>query len=155
MSRHLPGSIVNSLRVLALMVAVSGVITVLIWLRSDEIILAWSRGNPSAQEILATGGIEALREHQIVPGFLAVAVVAFVGFALLALVLAAFLVGGHGWARLSLTATAGTGALVAAVCLDNHLPTLFVVLSLVVLLLGLVLVFFLWHRDTTRYLREV
>lgn len=155
MSGQLPGSVVNSLRALTLMVAVTGVITVLIWLLRDDIIMAWSKGNPTAQEILATGGIEALRDNQIVPGFLAISIVAFVGFALLALVLGALLVGGHGWARLGLTATAGTGALVAGICLDNQLPTVFVVLSAVVLLLGLVLLFFLWQRETTRYLREV
>ena len=37
-------------------------ITLLIWLMRDEVILGWAEGNPSAQEILAQGGIEQLRE---------------------------------------------------------------------------------------------
>src|SRR5437773_1116600 len=106
MARDLPGSVVNSVRVLMLIVATSAVITVLIWLLRDEVILGWARGNPSAQEILAQGGIDQLRDSPIVPGFVALAVVAFVGFTLLAMVLGSFLLGGHGWARIVLTATA-------------------------------------------------
>lgn len=155
MSREMPGSVVNSLRVLGLLVATSGVITLLTWLLSDDLLLTWAKGNPSAQEILAQGGIEALRDDQIAPGFVALAVVAFVGFALLSLVLGAFLAGGFEWARWVLTATAFTGALVAGVCLENHMPAIFVALSILLLLLGALLVFFLWRKDTTSYLRDV
>jgi hypothetical protein len=155
MARDVPGSVVNSMRVLGLIVATSAVITLLIWLMRDDVILGWAEGNPSAQELLAQGGIDNLRESPIVPGFVALSVVAFVGFAALALVLAAFFLGGHGWARMVLTATAGVGVLVGAVALDSHLPTVFVVLSALVIIEGLVLSFFLWHRDTTTYLRQV
>jgi len=155
MARDLPGSVVNSMRVLGLIVATSGVITVLIWLMRDEVIIGWAEGNPSAQEILAQGGIEQLRESPIVPGFVALSIVAFVGFALLVLVLGSFFVGGHGWTRPVLTATAGVGVLVGVVCLDSHLPAIFVVLSALVIVEGLVFVFFLWQRETTAYLRRV
>ena len=153
MARDVPGSVVNSVRVLGLIVATSGVITLLIWLLRDEG-LGWAEGNPSAQEILAQGGIDQLRDSPIVPGFVALAIVAFVGFALLAMVLASFFLGGHGWTRLVLTATAGVGVLVGAVCIDAHLPTVFVVLSALVIIEGLVLSFFLWQRETTDYLRD-
>lgn len=153
MARERPGSVVNSMRVLGLIVATSAVITVLIRLMRDDVILGWAQGNPSAQEILAQGGIDQLRESPIVPGFVALAVVAFVGFAALALALASFFLGGHGWARYVLTGTALVGVLVGAVCLDKQLPTVFVVLSAVVIIEGLALVFFLWRRDTTAYLR--
>lgn len=155
MARDLPGSVVNSMRVLGLIVATSGVITLLIWLMRDEVILGWAEGNPSAQEILAQGGIEQLRESPIVPGFVALSVVAFVGFGLLVLVLGSFFVGGHGWTRPVLTATAGVGVLVGVVCLDAQLPTIFVVLSALVIIEGVVLSFFLWQRETTAYLRRV
>ena len=155
MARDLPGSVLNSMRVLGLIVATSGVITVLIWLMRDEVIIGWAEGNPSAQEILAQGGIEQLRESPIVPGFVALSIVAFVGFALLVLVLGSFFVGGHGWTRPVLTATAGVGVLVGVVCLDSHLPAIFVVLSALVFVEGLVFVFFLWQRETTTYLRRV
>ncbi len=153
MARDVPGSVANSVRVLGLIVLTSGVITVLMWWMRDEVILGWAEGNPSAQELLAQGGIEQLRESPSVPGFVALAVVAFVGFALLAMVLASFFLGGHGWTRLVLTATAGVGVLVGAVCLDSQLPVIFVVLSALVILEGLVLSFFLWQRETTAYLR--
>lgn len=155
MARDLPGSVVNSMRVLVLIVATSGVITLLIWLMRDEVILGWAEGNPSAQELLAQGGIELLRESPIVPGFVALSVVAFVGFAALVLVLGSFFVAGHAWTRPVLTATAGVGVLVGVVCLDSQLPTIFVVLSALVIIEGVVLSFFLWQRETTAYLRGV
>jgi hypothetical protein len=155
MARDVPGSVANSVRVLGLIVATSGVTTLLIWLLRDEVILGWAEGNPSAQEILAQGGIDQLRDSPIVPGFVALAIVAFVGFTLLAMVLGSFFLGGHGWTRLVLTATAGVGVLVGAVCIDAHLPTVFVVLSALIIIEGLVLSFFLWQRETTAYLRAV
>ncbi|WP_210438083.1 hypothetical protein [Nocardioides xinjiangensis] len=154
MARDLPGSVVNSMRVLVLIVATAAVITLLTWLMRDEVILGWAEGNPSAQELLAQGGIELLRDSPIVPGFVALSVVAFVGFAALVLVLGSFFVGGHAWTRPVLTATAGVGVLVGVVCLDSHLPSIFVVLSALVIVEGLVLSFFLWRRETTDYLRR-
>ncbi|MCF6377316.1 hypothetical protein L2K70_06845 [Nocardioides KLBMP 9356] len=154
MARDVPGSVANAVRVLGLIVATSGVITLLIWLLSDDVILGWAKGNPSAQEMLDQGGIEQLRESPIVPGFVALAIVAFVGFALLAMVLGSFFLGGHPWTRFVLTATAGVGVLVGAVCLANHLPVIFVVLSALVIVEGLVLSYFLWQRDTTAFLRD-
>ena len=64
MARDLPGSVVNSMRVLGLIVATAGVITLLIWWMRDEVILGWAEGNPSAQEILAQGNME----YPAVPG---------------------------------------------------------------------------------------
>ncbi|MDZ5663769.1 hypothetical protein HN031_19175 [Nocardioides sp. zg-1308] len=154
MARDLPGPVLNSVRALGLIVATSGVITLLIWWMRDEVVLGWAEGNPSAQDILAQGGIEQLRESPIVPGFVALSVVAFVGFALLALVLGSFFLGGHAWTRPVLAATAGVGVLVGAVCLDAHLPVIFVVLSALVIVEGLALVFFLWQRETTSHLRD-
>lgn len=153
MGRDVPGSVVNSIRVLRLIVATAGVITLLTWLMRDEVILGWAEGNPSAQELLAQGGIDRLRESPIVPGFVALSIVAFCAFTALATVLGSFFRGGHGWARLVLTATVGVGVLVGAVALDSHLPAIFVVLSALVILEGLVMAFFLWRRETTAYLR--
>src|SRR6476659_6253762 len=154
MAREVPGSVVNAVRVLGLIVATSAVIAVLIWWLRDDVVLGWAKGNPSAQEILSEGGITQLRESPIVPGFVALALVAFVVFALLAMVLGSFFKGGHAWTRPVLTATAGVGVLVAAVCLDNHLPVIFTVLSALVIVEGLVLSYFLWQRETTSYLRD-
>ena len=155
MARDVPGSVTNSVRVLGLIVVTSGVIAVLTRLMRDEVILGWAEGNPSAQELLAQGGIEQLRESPIVPGFVALSIVAFVGFTALAVVLGSFFLGGHGWTRLVLTVTAGVGVLVGAVCIDAHLPVIFVVLSALIIVEGLVLLYFLWQRETTAYLRDV
>ena len=151
--RQVPTSVTHALRVLVALVLVSAVTALLTWLQRDDVILSWAKGNPSAQEILASGGLDALRDSAIVPKFVPLAVVSFVVFLLLATVLAAFLVDGHGWARLVLTGLALFGVLVAALGLLNHLPTLFVVLSSVSMVLYLALVFFLWRRDTSDYLR--
>jgi hypothetical protein len=154
MARDVPGSVVNAQRVLGLIVATSGVITLLIWLMRDDVLRAWAEGNEGAQSILAEGGVDALRASPSAPGFVALAVVAFVGFALLAMVLGSFFKGGHAWTRPVLTATAGVGVLVGAVCLDNHLPAIFVVLSALVIVEGVVLSYFLWQRETTSHLRD-
>src|SRR6478672_10172155 len=115
MAREVPGSVVNAVRVLGLIVATSAVIAVLIWWLRDDVV---------------------------------------VGLALLAMVLGSFFKGGHAWTRPVLTATAGVGVLVGAVCLDNHLPVIFTVLSALVIVEGLVLSYFLWQRETTSYLRD-
>ena len=101
--RQLPGSITNALRSLLALVVVSGAAVLLTWLQHDEVILAWAKGNPSAQEILASGGMAALREAAIVPKFVPLAVVSFVVFLVLAVVLGRVPRDGHGWSRLVLT----------------------------------------------------
>lgn len=151
--REMPGSITNALWSLAALVAVSGVAVLLTWLQSDEVIRSWAKGNPSAQELLVSGGMTSLREAAIVPKFVPLAVVSFVVFVALAVVLAAFLKDGHGWSRLVLTATCLFGALVAGLGLSHGLPTAFVVVSALFLLLCLALVFFLWRKDASDYLR--
>ncbi len=151
--RQLPASVAHAVTVLIAIVLVSAVTALLTWVQLDEVILSWAKGNPSAQEILASGGIDALRGSAIVPKFVPLAVVSLVVFLLLATVLTAFLVDGHGWARLVLTLMAFFGVLVAALGLLNHLPVLFVALSVLTMVLNAVLVFFLWRRDTSAYLR--
>ena len=153
MRRQVPASVAHALRVLVAIVLLSAATALLTWVQRDEVILSWAKGNPSAQEILASGGIEALRDSAIVPKFVPLAVVSFVVFLLLAVVLAAFLVDGHGWSRLVLTLMAVFGVLVAALGLLNHLPVLLEVLSAVSMVLYAALVFFLWRRDTSAYLR--
>ena len=151
--REKPGSVTNALRSLVALVVVSGIAVLLTWLQSDEVIRSWAKGNPSAQEILVSGGMTALRDAAIVPKFVPLALVSFVVFVALVVVLAAFLVDGHGWSRLVLTATSLFGVLISTIGLNNGLPAVFVAVSALFLLLCLVLVFFLWHKDTSAYLR--
>jgi hypothetical protein len=151
--RELPGSITNALRNLVALVVVSGMAVLLTWLQHDEVIRAWAKGNSSAQEILASGGMAALRESAIVPKFVPLALVSFVVFLVLVVVLGAFLVDGHGWSRLVLTATSFFGVLVAVLGLNHGLPTAFVIVSALFFVLSLTLVFFLWRKDASTYLR--
>jgi hypothetical protein len=151
--RELPGSITNALRNLLALVVVSGTAVLLTWLQHDEVIRAWAKGNPSAQEILASGGMAALRDEAIVPKFVPLAVVSFVVFVALVVVLGAFLADGHGWSRLVLTATSFFGLLVSGIGLNHSLPAAFVVVSALFFALCLTLVFFLWRKDTSAYLR--
>lgn len=151
--RDVPGSIANAMWTLLALTVVSGAAVLLTWLQHDEIIRSWAQGNPSAQEILASGGISALRDAAIVPKFIPLALVSFVVFVSLVVVLGAFLKGGHGWSRLVLTATSLFGLLVASLGLNHGLPTGFVIVSGLFFVLCLMLVFFLWRKDSSAYLR--
>lgn len=151
--RDVPGSIAHAMWSLLALVVVSGAAVLLTWLQHDKIILAWAKGNSSAQEILASGGISALRDSAIVPKFIPLALVSFVVFAALAVVLAAFLTAGHGWSRLVLTATSLFGLLVASLGLNHSLPTAFVIVSALFLIFCVTLVYFLWRKDSSAYLR--
>ena len=151
--RELPGSITNALRNLVALVVVSGMAVLLTWLQHDEVIRAWAKGNSSAQEILASGGMAALRESALVPKFVPLALVSFIVFVALVGVLGAFLLEGHGWSRLVLTATSFFGVLVAVLGLNHGLPMAFVIVSALFFLLCLTLVFFLWRKDASAYLR--
>lgn len=152
-ARDLPGSITNALRSLLALVAVSGAAVLLIWVQHDDIIVTWAKGNPSAQEILASEGMDTLREAAITPKFVPLALVLFIVFAVLVGVLAAFLADGHGWSRNVLTATSIFGILVALLSVTHGLPTALVVLSAVFFLSCVALLFFLWRRDASDYLR--
>ena len=95
----------------------------------------------------------ALRDAAIVPKFVPLALVSFIVFVVLVVVLAAFLVDGHGWSRMVLTANSFFGVLVATLGLNHGLPTAFVLVSAIFFVLSLTLVFFLWRKDTSTYLR--
>lgn len=151
--REWPGSITNAVRSAVALVVVGAIAVLLTWLQSDEVIRSWAKGNPSAQEILASGGMATLRDSLIVPKFVPLALVSFVVFAVLLGVLTAFLMDGHGWSRLALTATSLFGVLVSSLGLNHDLPAALVVVSAIFLLLCLALVFFLWRKDASDYLR--
>jgi hypothetical protein len=155
MRRQLPGTVVNAVRVLVALVVLGGVTTVLMWVRADDLILSWGRGNAAASEILEEGGLAALKESPIVPSFVPVAIVSFVMFAMLALVLGVFFVEGHNWARISLSATVVFGLLLSVITVGYDLPGLFVGCVVVGALLCLAELFFLWHKATNAYIRDL
>jgi O-antigen/teichoic acid export membrane protein len=154
MKRQVPRSVTTSIWLLRAVVAWSGLTALLTYVFRDDLVLSWAEGNKAAQTILDEGGMEALQESSInIPAFAPLAIVLFVVFAALAGVLVVFFRGGHAWARTAITAMVLFLAFSTAVGLDRDLPVLFAVLSVVALLLNAALLLFLWHKDTTAYLK--
>ena len=138
MGRQRPDSVTNAIRAQVAVVLVGCVTTVLTVLQRDALVDRWATSQPPGAQP---------------PAVAPVAVVLFVTFALLVAVLVVFFDAGHPSARLSLTGVAVfyLVAMLAVYRLDP--PALFVVLAVVSSLLDLVLLWFLWQRDTTAYLR--
>lgn len=154
MSRQQPGSVTNAIRVLVGLVALSGVTALLTAVFRDDLVRSWADGNATAREILDQGGLVALDQSQLSPpAFVPVAIVLFVVFACLAGVLVMFFRDGHNWARVSLSALVVFTAIGSLAGISSAPPILFQVLSVASILLDLVLLAFLWHRDTSTYLR--
>jgi hypothetical protein len=155
MDRQLPASVVRSIWLLRAAVAWSGLTAVLTYFFRDDLIRTWARGNGAARAILNEGGLDALRESSInIPAFAPLAIVLFVVYAALAGVLVAFFRRGHGWARVAISVTVVFIAFATAVGLGRDLPALFVALSAVALVLYAALLFTLWRKDTTAFLRS-
>lgn len=150
-----PASVMHVVRALMALVVVTGLGTILVWVRQDEVVRTWAEGNVAARKLLLEGGVQAVQDSPIVPSFVPLAIVFFVVFVLLVLVLLAFFVEGHEWARLSLAAVAVFGILGAAVVLRLGLPALFAVVSVVSIMLCLLVLFLLWRPATNRWFREI
>lgn len=151
---EVPTSVTRAIWLLRVVVAWSGLTALLAVFFRDELIRSWAEGNPAAREILDKGGLEAVKESSLnIPDFVTVAIVLFVVFAAMAGVLVVFLRGGHGWARIVMSAMVLFMAFSTLVSLNQDLPPLFVVLSVVALLMSVVLLVCLWHKDTSAYLR--
>ena len=140
MSRHQPRSLTHAIRVMWGLVALNGLTALLTVVLHDELISRWESGR---QDI---GTVQP-------PEFVPVAIVLFIVFAALAGVLVMFVRDGHGWARLSLSVLVVFMAVATLAGLRTEPPVLFLVLSLISVLLDAVLLFFLWHRDTSTYIR--
>ena len=141
MSRQRPGSVTVATRALGGLVALSGLTALLtIFLRAD-LAQSWREGHPSATESVQP------------PAFVPVAVVLFIVFAALAWVLVAFFLDRHNWARLSLVALVVFMAVGAVTGLQTDPPAVFWVLSWVSVVVDVVLLVGLLHKDTSAYLR--
>lgn len=154
MDRQQPGSVTNAVRVLGGLVLLSGLTAVLTFVFRDDLVRSWAEGNTAARTMLEQGGMAALRRSSIAPpAFVRVAIVLFVVFAALAGVLVAFFRGGHHWARVALSALAIFMAVASLAGLRTSPPLFFEVLSVVSVLLDAALLLFMWHPDTSAYLR--
>jgi hypothetical protein len=138
MGRQRPGSVTSAIRAQLALVGVAGLATLLTVVERDELVRTWTDRHPT--------GIDP-------PDFVPVAVVLFITFGLLAAVLMVFFRAGHGSARVALTVLAGFFLLAMIAVLRLDPPVLFIVLAVLLGLLDLVLLFFLWRRDTSEFLR--
>ncbi|MFC6285588.1 hypothetical protein ACFP3Q_00790 [Nocardioides sp. GCM10027113] len=154
MGRQVPASVTSAIRTQLALVVVSGVVAVLAVVERDELLRAWAASNPNARVILEEGGLEALHDSTIaLPMFAPVAVVSFFTFALLAVMLLVFFRGGHPSARWSLTGLALFVLLAMAGMVRQDPPAVFVAVAAVAAVLDVLLLWFLWHRDTSQFMR--
>ena len=155
MSGQQPASLAWANRMLAALVALGGVVTVLIVVLRDDLIRSWAEGRRDLRRILATEGLDAIKNGEVhVPAFVPVALVLFVVVAGLIWVLSAFLRGGYNWARVSLTVTLFFIAVGTVAGVRTGAPATFSVLSAVSFPLEAAAVYFMWHQDTSAYLRD-
>ena len=138
MGRQRPASVTSAIRAQLALVGVAGLATLLTIVERDELVRAWTARHPT--------GIDP-------PDFVPVAIVLFITFGLLAAVLMVFFRAGHGSARVALTVLAGFFLLAMIAVLRLDPPVLFIVLAVLSGLLDLVLLFFLWRKDTSEFLR--
>lgn len=151
-----PASLRRALATLTVLVVLGGIVTVLVVIFADPILRHWAEGNPGAREILATQGLEALKnppEGQIgAPQIVRVTVVLYIVVALLFWVLGVFLRNGYEWARTSVTLTVVFSVVAGAAGIMVR-PLGFMVAGIALCMAtGLAVLVFLWHPDTTRYI---
>lgn len=135
-----PRSVTHAVRLLLGVIALGALTSALMVAQRDELIAAWSVGHPVDSSIQP-------------PAFVTPVIVLYVVMAGLLLVLMQFLTAGHNWARYSLAGTVFLLAIAALAGLRTELPVLFFLCLMVSILLDVVLLFFLMHRDTTAFLR--
>lgn len=149
-----PTSLVRAMRLHWLLLALGAVTTALTAVLNDALIRSWAEGRSDIRRILETQGLQAVKDGAVrPPAYVPVAVVMFIVVALLVWMLVIFL--GHGleWARWSLTALVFFTAVATVAGIRTGPPTIFVVLAVLSIAIAAVAMVFLWHPDSTRYLR--
>jgi hypothetical protein len=153
MSTRHPASVTWAIRLLSGLVVLGAMATILIVVLQDQLIRSWAEGRSDTRRVLRTGGLEAVKSGEVnVPQFIPVALTLFVVMALLIWVLAAFLLGGYGWARLALTVTLFFLAVGTVAGLRIGTPATFMALSVASFPIEVAAAYFLWHRDTGAFL---
>ena len=137
----LPRSVTWATRALLLLIAVATVAAVLVVVRSEQLLAAWARGHPPDSLIKP-------------PAFVPVAIVLYVVFVGSVLLMLAFLLKGHGWARWCLGAIVAFVILATVAALRTAPPVSFVVVSVVGLVVAVSSLVLLWHPRSTAFLRQ-
>jgi hypothetical protein len=150
-----PTSVTRAIRMHWLLVLLGLVVVVLTVVLNDELIRTWAEGRPDLRRVLETQGLQAIKDGEVrPPAFVAPAITLFVVVGLLMWMLLVFFANGNNWARLSLTALLFFAAVTTVAGIRTDPPAVFVVLSVVSMVLEVVAVAYLWHPDTTRFLRN-
>lgn len=147
---------VNRLVAAALALSTLGLLTVVLTVvLRDDLVRSWAEGrSPQLRETLRVGGVEALAKSGTdAPAFVPVAIVLFVVLVMLVWVLVAFVRLGHGWGRLVLTGLMVFTVVATVAGIRTGPPAVFVAVAGFSYLAELAVVFFLWRRDTTAFLR--
>jgi uncharacterized membrane protein YhaH (DUF805 family) len=138
-TREVPTSVRAAVWLLWAVVGLSGLTALLTVVLRDELVASWREGK--SPELTP-------------PAFVPVAITLFVVLALLGWVLVVFFRTGHDWARWSMAAVVVFAGFTAAIGLNRDLPTAFVVLTAVSLVVSAALLVCLFHPDTNAYLRR-
>ena len=149
-----PASVKRAIWLSWALVLLGLVTTVLTFVLRDDLIRAWAEGRGDIRPLLESQGLEAVKDGAVQPpAFVPVAIVLFIVVALLIWVLLAFFANGYNWARVSLCVLLLLIAIGTVAAIRGGPPTIFVVLSIVSFAVELAAIVYLWHPDTTRYLR--
>jgi hypothetical protein len=151
----LPTTVRRATQALGALIALGAVAAALSVVLEDELITSWAEHNPSVRKTLEAGGLDAVKESPVhIPAFAPVAIVLFIVIAGLAMVLMAFVRARHSWARACLAVLVAFTALGTIAGLRTDPPTVYLALAVLSLVIEAVLVWLLFHRDTTTYLRD-
>lgn len=134
-----PASVRTACRLVWTVIGLTGLTALLTVVLRDELVRTWSEGKSA---------------DLTPPAFVPVAITLFVVVAAFGWVLVVFFRHGHGWARWVLAALVVFAGFASVQGVFRQLPTAFVVLTVVTMLVSLTLLVFLFHKDTNAYLRQ-
>ena len=102
-------------------------------------------------DIYDEGGADAVSDSA--PAYVPIAVISTIIFGGIMALLAIFLQRGDNWARIVLTVLAVLGVLGAFSNFVQHRPALLLVITVLQLALYVGLLVFMWHRDSSAYVK--
>ena len=148
-----PVELTYALRALAALVVVGGLTVLCVVLFRDSLAEAWAKGNPATRELLADGGIDAVRNGTVKPPhFVAPALTLYVVMLGLLWVLSAFLRNGFEWGRIGITVLLLGSAIASVGAILTAPPVLFVVCTAIAIVIGVAALVLMWLPPVTRYI---
>lgn len=150
-----PESVRRALQVLWALVGFGALAVLLTWIFEDSLIRSWAEGHNSVRDVLAAGGIDAVKQGVIKPpAFVPVTAVMYLVVGGMLAVLAPLFAAGFEWARVCLVGTLLVLVVGVVAVLITAPPAMFLVLSVIGLALTVALLVLLLHKDTTAFLHS-